>query len=384
MKEGRLVLYIGLGWMFDALDVLILSYLLVAMSNELKLDSQAKNWIVLANNLGMLIGAMLFGRLADRVGRKKVFMSTLLTYSIATAISAFARNWQEFAVIRFFVGLGLGGELPVVATYVSENSPPERRGRNVVLLESFWSLGAILAAAISLFLFTTIGWRSSLLLMGATAFYVFVIRFTLPESQRWLELREQRGGLFETRIIGEFVRRLTLVGAVWFLLAFGYYGAFLWLPTMLVRERGFTQVGTYEFMFLTTLAQLPGYFSAAYLVEKAGRRPVGSLYFALSALSAAFFISSNSYAELLLWALALNFFNLGVWGVVYAYTPELFPTSVRGIATGLAGSAARIGMILGPLLYPLYASTALLIIAIAWLVASALILLLPETRGRVV
>lgn len=140
----------------------------------------------------------------------------------------------------------------------------------MVLLESFWSLGAILAAAISLFLFTTIGWRSSLLLMGATAFYVFVIRFTLPESQRWLELREQRGGLFETRIIGEFVRRLTLVGAVWFLLAFGYYGAFLWLPTMLVRERGFTQVGTYEFMFLTTLAQLPGYFSAAYLVERLG------------------------------------------------------------------------------------------------------------------
>lgn len=126
MKEGRLVLYIGLGWMFDALDVLILSYLLVAMSNELKLDSQAKTWIVLANNLGMLIGAMLFGRLADRVGRKKVFMSTLLTYSIATAISAFARNWQEFAVIRFFVGLGLGGELPVVATYVSET--PRLRG----------------------------------------------------------------------------------------------------------------------------------------------------------------------------------------------------------------------------------------------------------------
>lgn len=383
MWEAKLVIFSGLGWMFDALDVLILSYLLVAMAEELALSTQTKTLIILANNLGMLIGATLFGRLADRFGRRKIFMATLLLYSLGTGAAALARSWLEFAVVRFFVGLGLGGELPVVATYVSENSPPERRGRNVVLLESFWSLGAILAAATSLNLFTSIGWRASLLLLSLTAFYVFVIRLTLPESRKWVESRRTQP-LEPAAVPQVDLHRLIVVSAIWLMLAFGYYGAFLWLPTMLVKERGFTYVGTYEFMFITTLAQLPGYFSAAHLVEKLGRRPVGSLYFLLSAASATLFIYSGSVAELVVWALALNFFNLGVWGVIYAYTPELFPTAVRGAATGLSGSAARVGMTLGPMLYPLYSSTALLIIAAVWVIASALIWLLPETRSRVV
>ncbi|MCU7786602.1 MFS transporter [Pyrobaculum sp. 3827-6] len=368
--------------MFDAMDVLILSYLLVA-AGELALDTQGKTLVILANNLGMLIGAALFGRLADKFGRRKIFIATLLLYSLGTGAAALARSWLEFAVVRFFAGLGLGGELPVVATYVSENSPPERRGRNVVLLESFWSLGAVLAAATSLYLFTSIGWRASLVLLSLTAFYALVIRLALPESQRWIESRGARPpeAAAAPRVD---LHRLSIVSSIWLMLAFGYYGAFLWLPTMLVKERGFTYVGTYEFMFITTLAQLPGYFSAAYLVEKLGRRPVGSLYFLLSAVSAVLFTYSRASGELVVWALALNFFNLGVWGVIYAYTPELFPTAVRGAATGMSGSAARVGMILGPMLYPLYSSSALIIIAAVWATASALIWLLPETKGRAV
>ncbi|ABO09088.1 MFS transporter [Pyrobaculum calidifontis] len=369
----KLIVFSGLGWMFDAMDVLILSYLLVAASKDLGLDTQARAIVVLANNLGMLIGAILFGRLSDRVGRRPVFMTTLLIYSVATALSAFSRTWPDLAILRLIAGLGLGGELPVVAAYVSESSAPKERGRNVVLLESFWSLGAIAAAAVSLFLFTSIGWRASLLLLGLTAFYVFVIRRTLPESPAWATKAE-------ARLTAELIRRAAVVSAVWFALAFGYYGAFLWLPTILATERGFTEVRTYQFMFYTTLAQLPGYFSAAYLVEKIGRRPTAAAYFLVSALAALLFANSVSSTELFLWALALNFFNLGVWGVIYAYTPELFPTAVRGAAMGIAGSAARVGMIIGPTLYPLIGINAMAVIASLWALAAALVYLLPETR----
>jgi len=369
----KLIVFSGLGWMIDAMDVLILSYLLVAASKDLGLDTQARAAVVLANNLGMLIGAILFGRLSDRVGRRPVFMTTLLIYSVATALSAFSRTWTDLAILRLIAGLGLGGELPVVAAYVSESSAPEERGRNVVLLESFWSLGAIAAAAVSLFLFTSIGWRASLLLFSLTAFYVFVIRRTLPESPAW-------AAKAEARLTAELVRRAAVVSAVWFALAFGYYGAFLWLPTILATERGFTEVRTYEFMFYTTLAQLPGYFSAAYLVEKIGRRPTAAVYFLASAVAALLFTNSASSTELFLWALALNFFNLGVWGVVYAYTPELFPTAVRGAAMGIAGSAARVGMIIGPTLYPIIGLNALAAIASLWALAAVLVYLLPETR----
>ncbi|MEZ0318888.1 MAG: MFS transporter [Pyrobaculum sp.] len=378
--EARLIIISGLGWMFDAMDVLLLSYLLVAATKDLGLDAQTKTWVVLANNLGMLVGALAFGKLADRIGRRPVFMTTLLTYSVATAAAAFSNSWADLAALRLVSGLGLGGELPVVATYVSESSPPERRGRNVVLLESFWSLGAIAAALVSLLLFTSIGWRNSLLLLGATAFYVFAIRSTLPESPAWLTNRSAKSPL-QKAVDAALFTRLLVVGAVWFALAFGYYGVFLWMPTLLATEKGFAVVRTYEFMFYTTLAQLPGYFSAAYLVEKIGRRHTASTYFIMSAISAVLFIQSTSEAALITWALALNFFDLGVWGVVYAYTPELFPPTIRAFASGVAGSSARVGMIIGPMLYPYVGSAAFVVIALAWATAGVLTYLLPETKS---
>ena len=373
VSERRLIILSGIGWLFDAMDVLLLSYLLVAAAPELNMGVAERTAVILANNLGMLIGATLFGRLSDALGRRKVFITTLLLYSLATGATAFVRSHSELAVVRFVAGLGLGGELPVVASYVSELSPPGRRGRNVVLLESFWSLGALAAAAVAYYLFPALGWRTAVLILSATALYTAAIRSVLPEH------KPQRR---TTLHISEYARRLVPLWYTWFVLAFGYYGIFLWLPTILVRERGFTALGSYEFMLVTTIAQLPGYFAAAFLVERIGRRPTASLFFAASALSALAFAHSQEPAQLYLAALALNFFNLGAWGVVYAYTPELFPDHVRGIATGSAGSVARLGMILGPMLYPAMGLSSLLVVAALWLSVPIAVYALPETRHR--
>jgi Arabinose efflux permease len=374
VSQIRLIIASGIGWLFDAMDVLLLSYLLVSASAELGLGTAERAAVALANNLGMLIGASLFGRLSDAVGRRKIFIATLLLYSLATAATAFAKSATEFALLRFITGLGLGGELPVVASYVSELSPPEKRGRNVVLLESFWSLGALSAAAVAYFLFPTFGWRTTLLLLSATALYAAVIRSALPEH------RPEK----KTQIaFAEYVRRLVPLWYIWFALAFGYYGIFLWLPSVLVSERGFTEVKSFEFMLITTIAQLPGYFTAALLVERIGRRPTAAVFFTASALSALGFAYSQGLVQLYLAALSLNFFNLGAWGVVYAYTPELFPDHVRGLAVGSAGSAARVGMIVGPMLYPamglLYS---LAVVTVLWLSVAATVYSLPETKHR--
>jgi 77 Permeases of the major facilitator superfamily len=324
ISERRLIILSGVGWLFDAMDVLLLSYLLLAAAPELEMGVSERAAVILANNLGMLIGASLFGRLSDVAGRRAVFMTTLLLYSLATGATAFVRSHLELAAVWFVAGLGLGGELPVVASYVSELSPPERRGRNVVLLESFWSLGALAAAAVAYFLFPALGWRNAMLLLAATALYAAVIRCAL------LGHKPQR----RAALIYAYFRRLAPTWYIWFVLAFGYYGIFLWLPTISVRERGLTVLQSYE--LVTTLAQLPGYFAAALLVERVGRRPAAAL-FAASALLALAFAYSQGPAQLYLAALALNFFNLGAWGVVYAYTPELFPDHVRGVAMGSAG-----------------------------------------------
>jgi len=398
-REARLIFASGIGWMFDAMDVLLLSYILVAASHELGLTKGDEGLIILANNVGMLIGAFLFGWLADLWGRRRTFMLTLALYSVGMGLTAFASSASDLAAIRLFTGLGLGGELPVVASLVSELSPPGRRGRNVVLLESFWSVGAILAAAIAYFVFPSFGWRAPLLALSAVALYALAIRATLPESPQWLRLRDpararaiaedygvtlegaERRGARE--LLAKGLRTQTLVlWASWLLLAFGYYGAFLWLPSMLAR-RGYGLVRTFGYSLAMSLAQLPGYLTAAYLVERIGRRPSLLAFFAGSAAAAVAFAFAPSTAWLLASGVALNFFNLGAWGLIYAYTPESFPSDLRGTGMGSSGSMARVGMIVGPLL-PVFVSfsAALSIYAVAWLAAGVLIYALGvETKA---
>jgi len=165
-----------------------------------------------------------------------------------------------------------------------------------------------------------------------------------------------------------------------------YYGIFLWIPTLLVG-RGLTQVRSNEFFFLSTLAQVPGYFSAAWLVERWGRKPTLVAYLAGTALSAVMFGNAGTGTDAFVWAALLSFFDLGVWGVVYAYTPELYPTAVRATGAGVAAAVGRIGGIIGPYLTPVLVPaigqggvfglfTGLLV-----LVAIAVFALAEETRG---
>jgi putative MFS transporter len=399
-REARLIFATGMAWMFDAMDVLLLSFILVAASHELGLTKGGEGLIMLVNNVGMLIGAFLFGWLADLWGRRPTFMLTLALYSLGMGLTAFVSSASELAAVRFFTGLGLGGELPVVSSFVSELSPPDRRGRNVVLLESFWSVGVILAAAIAYLAFPRFGWRAPLLALSAVALYALAIRTTLPESPQWLRLRdparaqaianeygvtlESAGRHSARELLTDGLRTQTLVlWASWLLLAFGYYGIFLWLPTMLVR-RGYSIVKAFGYSLAMDVIELPGYFTAAYLIERLGRKPSLLAFMTGYGAATVAFALAPSTAWLLASGGILNFFNGGAWGLIYAYTPESFPSDLRGTGMGSSGSMARVGMIVGPLL-PVFVSfsAALSTYAAALLATGALIYALGiETKPR--
>ena len=398
LRNAKLLFSAGVGWMLDAMDVLLLSYILVAAGAELGLTRAQSSLVILANNLGMLIGAFLFGRLADVWGRKPIFMATLALYSLGTGLTALVGTASDLALLRFLTGLGLGGELPVVASLISELSPTRYRGRNVVLLESFWSVGSILAAALAYFAFPRYGWRAPLAFLSLTALYTLAVRTTIPESPLWLRLRDPQRAATIAQIYGvtlgpaerHSVRELltryrtqTLVlWAAWFFLAFGYYGAFLWLPTM-IAKRGFGLVTTFEYTLAMSIAQLPGYLTAAYLIERWGRKPSLLLFLAGSAISAVAFALAPNTLVLLASGTALNFFNLGAWGLIYAYTPESYPSDLRATGMGSSGSMARFGMILGPLLPAFLGfAPALSIYAVAWLISATLVYMLGiETKS---
>ncbi|WP_188037730.1 MFS transporter, partial [Actinotalea sp. JY-7885] len=203
-RHGRLVVGSGLGWALDAMDVGLISFVIAALRVQWELSPGQMSWIASVGFVGMALGASLGGLLADRVGRRQVFALTLLVYGLATGASALAWSVGSLMALRFVVGLGLGAELPVASTLVSEFAPARIRGRLVVLLEAFWAVGWILAAVIGYLVVQSgdDGWRWGLAIGAVPALYAIVVRRGLPESVRFLE-RAGRGAEAE-RVVREF------------------------------------------------------------------------------------------------------------------------------------------------------------------------------------
>ena len=335
-------------------------------------------------------------------------------------------GYGALLVLRFVTGLGLGGELPVASTLVAEVAPVKQRGRMLVLLESFWAYGWILAAVIGYLVIPEYGWRIAFLIGALPALYVLVLRRRLPESPRYLlrkgrnaEAREAAATLgieYEGTNDKEhgdssasggggtglgllwsapYARRTAMLWVLWFGMVFSYYGIFTWLPQILATSAGYGLVRSFEFVLLITLAQIPGYFSAAYLVERWGRKATLVTYLLGSAVAALAFGlrglgAEAGGAELVLWGSLVSFFNLGAWGVLYGYTPELYPTAARGSGAGWAAGIGRIGGIAGPYLVGLmlgggtFGPGAVFVVFAAVLLVIALDVLIlgEETVGR--
>lgn len=358
LSRNKLLRVAGIGWMFDAMDVGILSFIIAALGVSWGLDATEKGWIGSVNSLGMAVGAIVFGMLADRLGRKTIFIWTLVLFSVASGLSAFATGLGVFLLLRFLIGMGLGGELPVASTLVSESVSKEERGKVVVLLESFWAVGWILAAVISYFVipaqFWPIeGWRVALLITALPAFYALYLRMKLPESLNGnMKKKVERIGFLESikRLWSkQYAKSTLMMWVLWFTVVFSYYGMFLWLPSVMV-EKGFDLITSFKYVLIMALAQLPGYFTAAYFIETRGRKFVLCTYLLGTAISALVFGGADSVALLLIAGMFLSFFNLGAWGALYAYSPEQYPGEIRASGTGMAAGVGRIGGILGPML----------------------------------
>ena len=442
-KHGRLLGASGIGWALDAMDVGLISFVIAALAVHWDLAKSDGSLIASAGFAGMAIGASLGGLLADRIGRRSVFALTLLVCGLATGASALAMGVGTLIALRFVVGLGLGAELPVASTLMSEFAPARIRGRIIVWLEAFWAGGWILAAVIGTFVATSgpTGWRWALALGMVPAAYSIVIRLGMPESVRFLETKGRHeeaerivrdfeasagldaaaqgvlasdAGTEEGRVAGTADGRVAAdaVGVVpeadqvasggiwsaalrartaglwvvWACINLAYYGAFIWIPTLLV-DRGFTLTQSFTFTLIITLAQIPGYAAAAWLIEVLGRRWTLTLFLAGSAVSAVGYGMADSEATILVAGCLLSFFNLGAWGALYAIGPELYPTAVRGTGTGAAAAFGRLASIAAPFLVPVLVVAggqwlAFVVFALAFAVAAAAAFTLPEQRGK--
>ncbi|KIC57380.1 MFS transporter [Microbacterium hominis] len=412
----------GLGWALDAMDVGLVSFVLTALIAQWSLTGEQASWIASAGFVGMAVGASLGGLLADRFGRRSVFAVTLLVYGLATGASALAGGLAALIALRVIVGLGLGAELPVASTYVSEVAPARMRGRLIVILEAFWALGWTAAALIGFFVIpaSADGWRWAFALGAIPAIYALIVRWSLPESPRWLARRGRHreadavtrafesspalqgmprrhapvgsaaGAQLADRGLralwsGEFRVRTGALWIVWFCVNFSYYGAFIWMPTILFAQ-GYGLVKSFGFTLIITLAQLPGYAVAAWLIEAWGRRVTLSVFLAGSAVAALFFGTASTEGVIIAAGMALSFFNLGAWGALYAVTPENYPTSLRATGAGWAAGVGRIASIVAPLSVPPLLATGgapllFIVFAAFFVLAAAAAWALADHRG---
>ncbi|MDM5196416.1 MFS transporter [Bacillus hominis] len=351
ISKRKLLGIAGLGWLFDAMDVGMLSFVIVALQKEWGLSTQEMGWIGSINSIGMAVGALIFGILSDKIGRKSVFIITLLLFSIGSGLTALTTTLAMFLVLRFLIGMGLGGELPVASTLVSESVEAHERGKIVVLLESFWAGGWLIAALISYFVIPKYGWEVAMVLSAVPALYALYLRWNLPDSPRFEKVEKRPSVIENIKSVwsGEYRKATIMLWILWFCVVFSYYGMFLWLPSVMVLK-GFSLIKSFQYVLIMTLAQLPGYFTAAWFIERLGRKFVLVTYLIGTACSAYVFGVADSLTALIVAGMLLSFFNLGAWGALYAYTPEQYPTTIRGTGAGMAAAFGRIGGILGPLL----------------------------------
>ncbi|ASJ13929.1 MFS transporter [Thermococcus radiotolerans] len=408
-----LLAILGTVWAFIAVNTISAGFVIALLKNDPAFQGSLTKLGSLGSAalFGMLFGAWLFGYLADRIGRKKTLTLAVATFSIGSIVSSFAGNLDTLIALRFIVGLGLGGSLPVASSYFAEFMPRSIRGAMISILESFWAIGTIIIGVVAILV--KADWRS-ILLFGGAIILILPLLLTLPESPRYLLIRGRVKEAEETirRALGVSVKleipketkkasvmdlwrkygRVTLMLTIaWFSIAFAYYGFFIWLPKFLSATLGITVFRSFQYFIITAIAQLPGYWSAAYLLERIGRKKTLSYYLLLSGIAGVgfyFAASSGNEAAIIASAIAFSFFNLGAWGAIYAYTPELYPTAVRGTGTGWAGAMARIGGGIAPILAGRImelsgGALAVLVIAVVAIIGALDVLALgEETMGK--
>jgi len=368
--QWLVLLVAWLGWVFDSMDALIYAQVMTPALKELlgaHGSPQNIGWyggiIFSIFIVGWALGGILFGVLADYMGRSRTLVTTILVYAVFTALAGFSHTWWELGIYRFLTALGVGGEWAAGATLVAEVWPESLRVKGAGLLQSAWGFGFFLAAGINLLL-SSYSWRVMFFVGIMPALVAVLLRLKVHEPERWTSqhLQAKLPGSQRLTIVELFspeTRRDTLVGtSLAFVAVFGLWGATNWTPSLiteLLRPLHLDAVTTarrvsFAVMSLNAGAIL-GYLAAPLIAERWGRRAMFLLLMLGSALSLPLTFLIPKSASTAMWLLPfLGFFSNGIFSGFPVYFPEIFPTRIRATGAGFCFNAGRIFAAAGPFL----------------------------------
>ena len=358
-----------------AMNVMLISVALPPIIREWSLDPTSAGLLASFGYIGMFVGAASSGFIADRIGRKYTMILMVGLGSLFTGLCGAAWDYWSMAVMRLLAGIGLGGTLPLPGVYMSEYPPAKYRGRFVGVVETSWVYGAILSIFFGYILIPAHGWRAAFLPAYIPLALIPAIILYTPESLRFLEkkgmIEKIRGILARYGLVEdveavkleaveeakpglgmlftkEYLRRTFVLWVLWAVLVYTYHGIFIWLPSIYVNLFGYKMVKSLYWVLMITLIQVPGYYSAAFLLDKVGRKGVLVSYLMVAGVASFLMATAAEVNQILLYSALISFFNLGAWAGLYTYTPELYPTELRGTGAGVAASIGRLAGIAAP------------------------------------
>jgi MFS family permease len=383
----------GLGWLLDAMDVMLYSLVLAHLMRDLGMGKPTAGLLNSLTLVASAIGGALFGFLADRVGRTRALMLSILVYSVASGACGLSTTIVQLAVFRFILGLGMGGEWTTGAALIAETWPPAHRGKALGLMQSAWAIGEIVAAGVVAVVLPTLGWRAVFFVGVLPALVVFWIRRDVPESELWLEQRRQEQRAPLSALWQPGLRRNGLIATAMNAFSmFGYWGLFTWIPAYLSLPvadggRGLDLMKTTAWLVAMGAGKWLGYVLFGFAADTFGRRRAYVAYLMVAAALVPLYGLATNPTTLLVLGPLVAFFGTGYFSGFAALTSELFPTSVRATAMGLSYNIGRGLSAFAPFLVGALAArhglgSAFFLQAGAFFAAALLALALPETRGK--
>jgi MFS family permease len=383
----------GLGWMLDAMDVMLYSLVLAYLITAFSMDTRVAGFLNSLTLVASAIGGLVFGLIADRVGRTKALMASILVYSAASAACAFSHTVPQLAVCRFVLGLGMGGEWTAGAALIAETWRAEHRGKALGLMQSSYAIGEAIAALVVVVVLPHFGWRAVFLVGVLPALLVLWIRAKVPEPAVWKHRAASLNPVPRKNLLSRTILRTGALATTMNAFSlFGYWGLFTWIPAYLSAPisqggRGISLVKTTSFFLVLCGGKWLGYASFGFFADAFGRRKPYFLYLLIAAvLVPVYGVTRSEYALLLLGPL-VAFFGTGSFSGYGAIASEIFPGEIRAAAMGLSYNVGRVFSAIAPFTVGALAikygiGPAFFLQAAAFLFAALLSLALPETHGQ--
>ena len=422
--QWKLWFYHSLCWALVHFGIASTTFTLVAIGTEFSMDLTTKGLVASFVFFGMFFGSSASGYLGDAFGRKKMLIASICVWSAGAFLLAWSPNLPVFFFARIIIGFGMGAQLPISQSMLSELFPAHARGKAICLAEGGYPVVCFLVGVIAWVILMFFNWRVIFIIQGLGGLCIFLAIFKIPESARWLEMK---GRLEEAKAIlvnleqkvilktgkelppipdplvevvntstkskfaqlfeRDQIRKTMSMWILWFCVLFGYYGMNTWISALLV-DSGFNIIQSNGYVTLMFLPAIPGFLLATLLVERLGRKKMVFGFLILAAVSCVLYGHSTSLSQVIAFGCCMQFFMFGLWSLIYTYAAEVFPTKIRSTGCGTTSSFGRVGALIAPTLFgvllPYVGHSGLFYLGGAVFVVGALVTIIwgIETKGR--